>query len=292
MAEALNIIGCGHLGKTLAHLWHRAGCFRLQGVMTRSLASAQTAVQFIGAGSACESLPDMPKAKLWLLAVSDDKLVTCTQDLVASGLLRQDDGIFHCSGFHSSQLLTKLTPPTVKVASVHPIHSFAAPATSIHSFAGTYCAYEGEASLLDCLVPAFEKIGGRCLAIKAEHKAIYHAGPVFACNYMATLADAAFSCLRRAGMNDDIAAGILAPLMRQTLENVLQTSPAEALTGPVRRGDIDTVLSQYSALCTSDKTLGRLYNQLAQATANLARQAQPELTEHYDQIQQQMEMRL
>jgi predicted short-subunit dehydrogenase-like oxidoreductase (DUF2520 family) len=107
--------------------------------------------------------------------------------------------------------------------------------------------------------------------IDREQKTLYHAGAVFASNYLVTLLDTAVQTYTEAGMSRDDALKIMATLVRETAENVLQTGPEKALTGPVARGDVATVIRQYQAVKKWRPGYGDLYRQLGKLTRDLAR---------------------
>lgn len=79
--KTLNIVGCGRVGKTLAHLWHQHGALQVQDIVTRSAVSADVAVAFIGVGRACGTVAEMRPADLWMLAVPDAALAEVAQQL-------------------------------------------------------------------------------------------------------------------------------------------------------------------------------------------------------------------
>ena len=74
----LNLIGAGRVGQTLARLWTQAGVFVVQDVLTTSMASAQGACDFIGAGTPAPSLGAMRSADLWLIAITDAQIATAS----------------------------------------------------------------------------------------------------------------------------------------------------------------------------------------------------------------------
>lgn len=267
----LNIVGCGKVGKTLARLWHEAGIVTVQDVLNRSSASAQAAVDFIGAGRAVDQMHDLRAADLVLLGTPDDLLSACATELAASQKLSARCTLFHCSGALPSTVLAPLRAAGAAIASVHPVRSFAQPEKVVREFAGTWCGVEGDAAALAVLAPLFERIGARFVVIDGERKVLYHAGAVFASNYLVTLLDAAVQAYGKAGIAPEIALQMMAPLVRETAENVLQTGPEKALTGPIARGDVGTVIRQYRAVHEMDHRYGSLYRQLGKLTWQLAR---------------------
>jgi predicted dinucleotide-binding enzyme len=81
--KSLNIIiCCGRVGRTLGRLWQAKGCYRIEGVVTHSVQTAQEAVDFMGAGQAVASLAELPAADVWMLAVPDDRLAAAALALV------------------------------------------------------------------------------------------------------------------------------------------------------------------------------------------------------------------
>src|SRR5690606_30805538 len=137
------IVGCGHAARTLARLWAGTGPCAIGDVLTRSPASAQDAVRFIGQGRVVAALDDMRPAALWMLGVPDRNIATAATALAASGRVQAGDGVFHLSGFTPSMALAPLADVGARIASVHPVMSFADPALAAGRFAGTPCGVEG-----------------------------------------------------------------------------------------------------------------------------------------------------
>lgn len=270
MAPVLNIVGAGHVGRALGRLFHAHGVFAVQDVLTRSDASAQAAVAFIGAGRALADMAAMRPAAVWMLAVSDDRIGELAHQLAASCTLR-DAVVFHCSGAKASAELAPMRAAGASVASVHPVRSFADPQQVAAAFAGTFCGVEGDAGALALLNPAFEAIGARMVAIDAAAKTVYHAASVFASNYLTTVLDAALRAYQAAGIPFDVARELARPLANETLANVFRLGPEAALSGPIARGDTATVARQQAAVTDWNPATGALYEALATATWDLAR---------------------
>jgi predicted short-subunit dehydrogenase-like oxidoreductase (DUF2520 family) len=270
MTPTLNLVGAGHVGRVLGRLFAASGAFALQDVLTRSPASAQAAVAFIGAGQACTDVAQLRPAQVWLLAVSDDQI-----EPVAAQLAQTHDlngaVVFHCSGAKASAALQAARGGGALVASVHPIRSFADPQQVAREFAGTFCGVEGDAAALALLGPAFEAIGARLVPIDGAAKTVYHAAAVFASNYLTTVLDAALRAYQAAGIPEAVARELAQPLATETLANVFRLGPAAALSGPVARGDLATVARQEQALLDWDAATGRLYGALVPPTTDLAR---------------------
>jgi predicted short-subunit dehydrogenase-like oxidoreductase (DUF2520 family) len=269
MAPTLNIVGAGHVGRALGRLFAARGVFAVQDVLTRAKASAQAAVDFIGAGRAVDGIAAMRPAAVWMLAVSDDRIADVAQQLAAQCDVR--GVVFHCSGAKASAELASLRAAGAFVASVHPVRSFADPQQVADAFDGTFCGVEGDADALALLNPAFAAIGARTVAIDAAAKTVYHAASVFASNYLVTVLDAALRAYQAAGIPADVARELARPLAAETLSNVFRLGPETALSGPIARGDAATVARQQAAIDAWHPPTGALYEALASATWDLAR---------------------
>jgi predicted short-subunit dehydrogenase-like oxidoreductase (DUF2520 family) len=270
VAPSLNLIGAGHVGRTLGRLFHASGAFTVQDILTRSEASAIDAASFIRAGRAVSAIGQLQPADALMLAVGDDQIEGAVAALAAQIPL---DGVlvFHCSGAKSSAALALAQAHGALVASAHPIRSFADPATVAASFDGTWCGVEGDARALALLEPALGAIGARSVRIDAAAKTVYHAASVFASNYVVTVLDAALRAYQAAGVPAEVAFQLARPLATETMANVFRLGPEKALSGPIARGDFATVARQQQSLDGWDGPTGALYAALVEATKELAK---------------------
>jgi predicted short-subunit dehydrogenase-like oxidoreductase (DUF2520 family) len=251
-------------------MWARGGVFEVQDVLTRTRESAAEAVKFIGAGHAVSRLEEMRGADVWMIATRDDAIVPSCVTLAASGKVTPDDIVFHVSGATPSSDLKPAKDKGALVASVHPIKTFSDAEQAVQTFPGTYCGAEGDAGAIKVLKPAFETIGAKVFDIAPGMKPIYHAGGVFACNYLAALIEAAVRAHERAGIPRAASLEALAPLVRETVDAIFGQGPARALTGPISRGDAATVKRQLARVREWDANMGELYRGLGLLTVALA----------------------
>jgi predicted short-subunit dehydrogenase-like oxidoreductase (DUF2520 family) len=270
VSRTLNIVGAGHVGRVLGRLFEASASLSVQDVLTRSSASAQDAVEFIGAGRAATDLKAMRAADVWMLAVGDDQIAAIAARLAHSQALGGAI-VFHCSGARSSIELAECAHAGAATASVHPIRSFADPARVASDFHGTFCGIEGDALALAGLEAALLAIGAQPVPINAEAKTVYHAASVFASNYLVTVLDAALRAYQGAGIEAQVALRLAEPLARESLANVFRLGPEAALSGPIARFDTATVQRQQDALDAWDGPTGNLYRALVAPTVELAR---------------------
>jgi len=271
MAEArLNLIGCGRLGRSLLRLWRQSGAITIGELLSRSPASAAAASEFAGAGRVRHALDEMSAADFWLIATPDASIAATAAELSRSGLVRPGDCVFHCSGACASDLLAPLAERGAEVGSAHPVLSFASPQAACDGFAGSHVGIEGLGRAPQRLHALFEAIGGRCFDIDPQHKMLYHAASVFASNFTVVLLDVALRAYGAAGLDPATAGAVMAPLVEGAIGNALRLGPADALSGPAARGDIELVERQKRRVTEWSAEAGRAYEVLSLLAVDLA----------------------
>jgi predicted short-subunit dehydrogenase-like oxidoreductase (DUF2520 family) len=270
LTKSLNIIGAGKVGRVLGRQFSQHQVFHLGQVCNRTLASALEAVQFIGAGEAISDMAQLQPADIIMLTVPDDQIQASCAALLERGLLLPGSVLFHCSGAKASTELAAASALGVHVASLHPVRSFADPAVLAANFSGSICSIEGDAAALVILTAALDAIDVKVVEIQAENKLLYHAGSVFASNYLVTLMETALQAYQAAGIPRETALAMAQPLASLSLENVFKLGTAAALTGPIARGDMQTVGLQQQVVQRWDKAAGDLYQAFIAPTIELA----------------------
>lgn len=270
MQRTLNIIGGGKVGKVLGRLWAENGTFLLQDVLNRSIESAREATTFMRAGAPQNDYCCLRPADIYLIGTPDDQIEPTCARLSAEGLFHEGCIVFHCSGALPSTVLRTAAEHGALIASAHPIRSFAGPEQVAGSFAGTFCGIEGDNAAIEILDAGFSAIGARTVSIDREFKTVYHAAAVFASNYLVTLLDTAVAAYEKSGIPRDVALQLMEPLVRGTVDNVFRVGTVDALTGPIARGDVATVVRQYRAVKAWDRRRGALYKILGKLTAIIA----------------------
>ena len=277
--KTLNILGCGRVGSTLGYLWRSQGVFLIQDVYNTSTASADQAVNFMGAGRSVQRLADMRPADVCMLAVPDGQINSVANQLskevnnmaVAGVFIASNAIIFHCSGALSSAELQSLKDKGAQVASAHCIMSFSAPSSAVTQFEGTPCALEGDAVATQTLQRAFEAIGANCFDLAAKDKVLYHAAAVFATNFLPVLQVVAADLWQSTGMPKELIAPLNASLLKKAVQNIAAQGAAKALTGPAARGDTELVTLQGAAVAAWNDQAGAAYAALSQLAARIAK---------------------
>jgi predicted short-subunit dehydrogenase-like oxidoreductase (DUF2520 family) len=144
--------------------------------------------------------------------------------------------------------------------SLHPLQTFTR-RRGPEQLDGAWAAISGETEEALAVARGLaETLGLRPFELADADRTLYHAGAVFASNYLVTLQRAAARLVGAAG----VPAEALVPLMTRTIENGFE------LTGPIARGDWATVEAHRAAIRAAQPELAHLYETLAEATAVLA----------------------
>ena len=252
------VVGAGRVGRALGLLARRAG-YAVGPVVCRTLARAREAVAFIGAG---EPGTEPVGAELTLLCVPDGEIAGVAARLKAP----EGAVVAHTCASYGADALRPRRP----AGALHPLRSFADPARAAERFAGTFCAVDGDPEAVEALEAFARAAGGRPFAVRTDRKALYHAGAVFASNYVVAAVAAARRLLEAAGVPRGTAEEALASLAEGTVLNVKAAGPEGALTGPIERGDAGTVRRHAEALAAHAPALADAYAALGRLTVELA----------------------
>jgi predicted short-subunit dehydrogenase-like oxidoreductase (DUF2520 family) len=188
----------------------------------------------------------------------------------------------HCSGALSTDPLAPLHSVGYPVGSLHPLQSVAHPVTGAELLEGSYFAISGEPAAASVARRLVAALGGRPISIPVGGRPLYHAAAVMASNYTLTIVAAAARMLADAGAPVDEALEALLPLVKGTLENLDEHGPLAGLTGPIVRGDLETVQLHLRALPERER---RLYAALGRETVLLAgTRLDPATAEAMDEI--------
>jgi len=273
MGEPANIaiVGAGTVGTALGVLASGRG-WSVAAIADRNSQRAAVAAERVGC-RACQPAEAAGSAELVLLTVSDDAIGAVCADLARSGAFRRGAVVVHCSGALASDVLAPARQRCgCAVASMHPLQTFPSVDAAVDRLDGAFFFCEGDDAALTALWPFVTDLGGTFVLIDPAAKTLYHAAAVMASNHLVALLDAALALQERAGIDRQTARPAMAPLIRATVENVLAAGPAAALTGPVARGDADTIRRHLDALADGDADLAAFYRAAARWTARVAEQ--------------------
>lgn len=191
-----------------------------------------------------------------------DVVLLCVPDAAVSGVAQRlptDAIVGHCSG---ALTLDALAPH--EALSIHPLMTVTARGAD---FRGAACAIAASSERAQGIATTLAgALGMHPIAVPEANRALYHAAASLASNYLVALEGAAERLASRVGVER----AHLAPLVRASLENWLAQGAEAALTGPIARGDVETVARQRAAVAGAEPDLLPAWDALTELTRHLA----------------------
>jgi len=267
----ISIVGPGKVGTTLALALRRKG-FHIASVIGRTKTRARHCAELVSCDRYSHRSADIhPQTDLLVLATPDSVIKAVAEEAARHTSLRFNRlKVFHVSGVLTSDVLSPLTERGALCFSLHPIQTFAGGRTPTErplSLKGISYGFEGASRAERFARRLVRELDGKLLVIPKEEKILYHIACVFASNYLLTALQPAEE------IGDRLKWKTLAPfgaLITQTIANAQDPDVAQALTGPIVRGDVDTVKAHIHELRRSCPELLPLYRELGLRTAIIA----------------------
>ena len=239
--QRVSVVGPGRLGTVMAAALGQAG-YEVAGPLGRG--------------------EQPPRADVALLCVPDAEIRAAADAVAGSAPL-----VGHTSG---ATPLSALAAAGTGQFGLHPLQTFTGQEGPRHLL-GVGCATAGSsAAALEVARELALSLGMLPFELADDHRPAYHAAASAASNFLITLEAAAERLAGGAGLSPDRARTLLAPLVRSTVENWAELGPERALTGPVARGDDETVASQRAAVADTAPELLGLFDVMVDRTRSLA----------------------
>ena len=263
-SRAIGLIGPGRAGAGLALALTQAGyAVRLHGRQKKDLPKPLT----MTVGDGISPPPWLGDVEILILAVRDDAITPLATSLGKARAVGERQVVLHLSGSQGQEALGPLVTSHAALGSIHPLQTIVEPELAPARLKGAWAAVEGMPRAVEAGERLAQGLGMRPFRIATKAKPIYHAGAVFASNYLVVVEAVAQRLLRHAGLSDADAWAALRPLVEGTIENLSRHEPREALTGPVVRGDTATIDRHLQSLAIDD---AKLYRALGRAALELA----------------------
>ena len=263
MTERVFIIGPGHVGRGLFR------AFRASGVEVVGLHGKRAS----GVATSTGNIPaDASRANVVIVSVRDPQL----DDAIAEVSIAAGDGriargavILHTSAIAEPVGLKALSDGGFPGGTFHPLVPFSDPDVSAELLRKAWIGIDGENAAKNASRRLAGHLGARTLEIPPGKKPAYHAAAVISSNFPVVLASVAGHLLHDIGIPDASAYQAVESLMSGALANMKQMLPDDALTGPVVRGDAETVGKHVRALHGHERAL-EVYRALSAAAVEIA----------------------
>ena len=266
----IGFIGAGKVGFSLGR-YLKDNEYTVIGYYSRSMASAEDAANFTGTKIFDTMKQIVEVSDVLFLTIPDGEIASVWDKLMNFDLTGKV--ICHCSGALSSHIFSNIENHNAYGYSVHPFLAISDKYKSHQDIKSAFFTIEGSNERLDEVAKIFTSCGNRVQVISPENKVKYHAAASIVSNFAVTLSDMAAGLLAECGFGEDNIFAALGPIMLGNTKSIIQNGTAKALTGPIERGDTETVKKHISVLSKDDR---ELYICLAKRTLELAKRKHPD----------------
>jgi predicted short-subunit dehydrogenase-like oxidoreductase (DUF2520 family) len=258
------------VGTAIGFLLRKAG-YQVIAIADKSPAALKRALPYTGGKAFRKPREAVQEADFILITTPDDAISSACQEIA---LCRAIKGkfIFHMSGAGGLDLLDSAKKAGTAVASIHPLQSFSSIDQAVKNIPGSYFGITADKKAQKIAKNIVRDLKGIPLFISSDQKPLYHAAACFASNYLVSLMNVVESIYRAIGLLEKDAKKVYLPLVYGSLKNIENSGSIPSLTGPIARGDFDTIKKHISAINKNLPQYSSLYSSLGLITVKVAQQ--------------------
>ena len=266
----IGFIGAGKVGFSLGkYLTERN--VRVSGYYSRNPQSSREAADFTNTRQYLNLRHLVEDSDVLFVAIPDSAIAQMWEQLKMLPI--QNKIISHFSGALSSAVFSDIERYHAYGYSIHPLFAINDKYESYKVISQAFFTIEGDPKYLNWFLRLFESFGNPVEVISKEDKVRYHAAAAMASNLYVGLANMCEQMLRDCGFSAANAHRALSPLMIGNTENIIQYGPVGALTGPIERNDLTTVMDHLESLSEQEQ---KVYKILSGEVINVAKMKHPE----------------
>jgi predicted short-subunit dehydrogenase-like oxidoreductase (DUF2520 family) len=243
----IGFIGAGKVASAFGRYLHNHG-INIGGYYDHHEDKTARACKNTGSRACASDTEVAQSSDIVLITTRDDQIQSAVEALSRKKVLNENHLVGHMSGAHPSLILSAAADSGAAIFSLHPLQAFAREEKAVADLAHTWFSLDGTDPRIDRIADLLDRIGNRYFRILPEHKRLYHLSACILSNYMVTLIHAGMTALEHSGIPPAEGFTAMLPLIRGTIANVAQMGPEKALTGPIARGDAETIRYHLKAL--------------------------------------------
>jgi predicted short-subunit dehydrogenase-like oxidoreductase (DUF2520 family) len=263
---AIGVISAGRVGAVLGAALRAAG-HRVIAVSAVSAASRHRASTLLPGVEVRSPYDIGSDADVLLLAVPDDALPALVEGLVSADVVHAGQFVVHTSGRYGIEVLAPAMAIGALPLALHPVMTFTGTSIDLDRIVGVCFGVTSLPVLRPVAETLVLEMGGEPVWIDEADRPLYHAALAHGANHLVTLVASSMDLLRAAGVDDP--QRLLGPLLSAALDNALRFGDA-GLTGPVVRGDADTLRAHLDVLARVSPETSAAYVAMARLTADRA----------------------
>ncbi len=241
----IGIIGAGKVGISIGYVLKQKG-MEIEAVSDIFEASIGTAKSYLGDNILyTNDNIEVVKASDIIAVTTQDRIIKEVALEITEKMESLEGKLFfHTSGAHPATLLSPLETKGARLGALHPLQTFPDIDSAINVLPNTYIFIESGEDSIDALRKIGTALGSGVIRLEGEQKVLYHLCAVIVCNLLCTLLYAGEDIMDKIG----IELQPFFPIIKATLNNIENKGPLMSLTGPIVRGDVETVLSHLEAM--------------------------------------------
>jgi predicted short-subunit dehydrogenase-like oxidoreductase (DUF2520 family) len=259
----VGVVGTGRAGSVIGAALKRAGhqIKACTAVTDLSKLRAEALLPGVAILSIEETVADRD---LILLSIPDDVLVEVVSGLAATNAVSPGTFVLHLSGRYGIDILRPLTEQGCLPLALHPVMTFTGTSIDLNRLSACPFGVTTHQTLRPVAETLVMEMGGDPVWVPEASRSLYHAALTFGANNLMTLVNQTSELLESAGISNPEL--LVAPLLSASLDNALRNGDS-ALTGPIARGDAQTVREHLRVLANFDPAVTQAYRSLARLTA-------------------------
>ena len=234
----VGFIGAGKVGTAFGKFLINQG-INVIGYNNRSQIALKNAIQYTHT-KGYSKIELIKASDIIFITVKDDQIQNVLDNSIIDFKTLKGKTFIHMSGAHSSKILSKAYDKGADVYALHPLQSVSNIEIAAKDFEETYFSIESIGrknkninEILSVIKNHFE--------IQSDQKSVYHMAACVFSNYLTTLMDFGVELMGSIGIAEEESFEAMLPLINGTIKNIQKNGSANALTGPIARGDIETI---------------------------------------------------
>ncbi|EMT38290.1 Rossmann-like and DUF2520 domain-containing protein [Thermoanaerobacter thermohydrosulfuricus] len=263
----IGFVGAGVVGTSLAFLLSQNG-INISGFLSRNLESAKKSAEFTQSSVFSSYEEVITNSDVIIISTNDNSIPEVVNNLSQYKEILKEKTFAHLSGALNLEVLNPLKDENNFIMVLHPIQTCPSVSSALELLPKSYFTLEGDEKAVEIGKEIVNKISGKYIVLNNIVRPLYHAACVVASNYLVALSKFSLLLLKESGFPFENYPDALIPLMEGTLKNIKEKGTTDALTGPIARGDVNTVKLHLENI--KDPSLEELYKSLGKLTLEIA----------------------
>jgi predicted short-subunit dehydrogenase-like oxidoreductase (DUF2520 family) len=262
MGKKVVFIGAGNVAFHLSHALSEKG-YRISGIFSKKKSSAKRLASSFRANYAIHFDDSITDSDLLFITTPDGEIEKVAKDLCKAKVIRRNHLLIHTSGLLGVESLTSVEKFGAIPLSMHPAYSFSSRSYKKNELKGVWFVLEGTQRAISEGKKITRVLGGKTLVLRKGRKHLYHLALVFASNLFVGIEDISLTLLEKCGIKKRDGLEVIRPLVGVTEKNIWKKGTEKALTGPIERGDIETIEGHLKSLSHHARSYKKVYMDLS-----------------------------